>query len=215
MGRMFGSLVGSSEENVRRAIAVAESVAPAILWVDEIDKAFAGSQGSGSTDGGTTARVFGTFLTWLSEKTAPVFVVATANDISQLPPELLRKGRLDEIFFVDLPSRDERMEVFRIHINKRGRDAAGFDLAALADGSRDFSGAEIEESINSALYDAFYAQGEITTEHVLVALAQTVPLAKTMDEQINRLRSWAEGRARNASVARALAGDAQVRRMEL
>jgi hypothetical protein len=105
MGRMFGSLVGSSEENVRRAIAVAESVAPAILWVDEIDKAFAGSQGSGASDGGTTARVFGTFLTWLSEKTAPVFVVATANDISHLPPELLRKGRLDEIFFVDLPTR--------------------------------------------------------------------------------------------------------------
>ena len=215
MGRMFGSLVGSSEENVRRAIAVAESVAPAILWVDEIDKAFAGSQGSGSTDGGTTARVFGTFLTWLSEKNAPVFVVATANDISQLPPELLRKGRLDEIFFVDLPSRDERTEVFRIHINKRGRDAAGFDLEALADGSRDFSGAEIEEAINSALYDAFYAQGELTTGLVLTALGQTVPLAKTMDEQINRLRTWAEGRARNASVARALTGDAQMRRMEL
>ena len=117
MGRMFGSLVGSSEENVRRAIAVAESVAPAILWVDEIDKAFAGSQGSGATDGGTTARVFGTFLTWLSEKTAPVFVVATANDISQLPPELLRKGRLDEIFFVDLPSQNEREDIFRIHLN--------------------------------------------------------------------------------------------------
>ena len=122
MGRMFGSLVGSSEENVRRAIAVAESVAPAILWVDEIDKAFAGSQGSGATDGGTTARVFGTFLTWLSEKTAPVFVVATANDISQLPPELLRKGRLDEIFFVDLPSQEERKDIFRIHLNRRGRD---------------------------------------------------------------------------------------------
>ena len=105
MGRMFGSLVGSSEENVRRAIAVAESVAPAVLWVDEIDKAFVGSQSSGMTDGGTTARVFGTFLTWLSEKTAPVFVVATANDVTQLPPELLRKGRLDEIFYVDLPSR--------------------------------------------------------------------------------------------------------------
>ena len=123
MGRMFGSLVGSSEENVRRAIAVAESVAPAILWVDEIDKAFAGSQGSGATDGGTTARVFGTFLTWLSEKTAPVFVVATANDISQLPPELLRKGRLDEIFFVDLPSQEERKDIFRIHLNRRGREA--------------------------------------------------------------------------------------------
>ena len=215
MGRMFGSLVGSSEENVRRAIAVAESVAPAILWVDEIDKAFAGSQGSGATDGGTTARVFGTFLTWLSEKNAPVFVVATANDISQLPPELLRKGRLDEIFFVDLPSRDERLEVFRIHINKRGRDAAGFDLEALADASRDFSGAEIEEAINSGLYDAFYAQAELTTAHVLTALGQTVPLAKTMDEQINRLRSWAEGRARNASVPRDGQKATIARRMEL
>ena len=110
MGRMFNSLVGSSEENVRRAVAVAESVAPAILWVDEIDKAFAGSQSSGSSDGGTTARVFGTFLTWLSEKTAPVFVVATANDISQLPPELIRKGRLDEIFFVDLPAGGARAD---------------------------------------------------------------------------------------------------------
>jgi SpoVK/Ycf46/Vps4 family AAA+-type ATPase len=215
MGRMFGSLVGSSEENVRRAISVAESVAPAILWVDEIDKAFAGSQGSGATDGGTTARVFGTFLTWLSEKTAPVFVVATANDISQLPPELLRKGRLDEIFFVDLPSREERMEVFRIHLNKRSRDATLFDLGALADASTNFSGAEIEEAINSALYDAFYARQELTTEHVMSALAQTVPLAKTMDEQINRLRSWADGRARNASVPRNVQGEREVRRMEL
>ena len=215
MGRMFGSLVGSSEENVRRAIAVAESVAPAILWVDEIDKAFAGSQGSGTTDGGTTARVFGTFLTWLSEKTAPVFVVATANDISQLPPELLRKGRLDEIFFVDLPSRDERQEIFRIHISRRGRNVEQFDTAALAEASKDCSGAEIEEAINSALYDAFYASQEITTESVLATLAQTVPLAKTMDEQINRLRNWAEGRARNASVPRDLQKASSVRRMEL
>ena len=202
MGRMFGSFVGSSEENVRRAISVAESVAPAILWVDEIDKAFAGSQGSGITDGGTTARVFGTFLTWLSEKTAPVFVVTTANDISQLPPELLRKGRLDEIFFVDLPSREERIEVFRSHLNKRGRDAGQFDLAALADASSNFSGAEIEEAINSALYDAFDVRGQLTTQHILIGLAQTVPLAKTMDEQISQLRRWAEGRARNASVPR-------------
>jgi len=215
MGRMFGSLVGSSEENVRRAIAVAESVAPTILWVDEIDKAFAGSQGSGSTDGGTTARVFGTFLTWLSEKTAPVFVVATANDISQLPPELMRKGRLDEIFFVDLPSRDERLEIFRIHLTKRAREAANFDLAAMADASANFSGAEIEEAINSALYDAFYAKTDLTTAQVLVALGQTVPLAKTMDEQISRLRNWAEGRARNASVPRAPQGEKATRRMEL
>jgi hypothetical protein len=209
MGRMFGSLVGSSEENVRRAIAVAESVAPAILWVDEIDKAFAGSQGSGMSDGGTTARVFGTFLTWLSEKNAPVFVVATANDISQLPPELLRKGRLDEIFFVDLPGREERLEVFRIHLEKRARDAAQFDLQALADASQDFSGSEIEEAINSALYDAFYAKEQMTTEHIRNGLAQTVPLARTMDEQIRGLRAWAEGRARNASVPRAILGNGE------
>ena len=202
MGRMFGSLVGSSEENVRKAISVAESVAPAILWVDEIDKAFAGSQGSGVSDGGTTARVFGTFLTWLSEKTAPVFVVATANDISQLPPELLRKGRLDEIFYVDLPSEEERAEIFQIHITKRGRVPQKFDLPALVGRSRDFSGAEIEEAVISGLYDAFYTREELSTAHVLEALRQTVPLSKTMDEQINRLRSWAEGRARNASVPR-------------
>ena len=214
MGRMFGSLVGSSEENVRRAIAVAESVAPAILWVDEIDKAFAGSQGSGSTDGGTTARVFGTFLTWLSEKTAPVFVVATANDISQLPPELLRKGRLDEIFFVDLPAPSERKEIFKIHITKRKRDASKFDLEALANASAEFSGAEIEEAVNSALYDAFYAKGELATENIQASLSQTVPLAKTMDEQINRLRSWAEGRARNASVSRDSKKENGVRKME-
>lgn len=202
VGRMFGSLVGSSEENVRRAIAVAESVAPAILWVDEIDKAFAGAQSSGGTDGGTSARVFGTFLTWLSEKTAPVFVVATANDISQLPPELLRKGRLDEIFFVDLPSDLEREEVFRIHLLKRGRQPADYDVSALVEASMEFSGAEIEQAIISALYDAFHAGSELTTSHILAALRETVPLAKTMDEQLGRLRAWADGRARNASVPR-------------
>ncbi len=214
MGRMFNSLVGSSEENVRRAIAVAESVAPAILWVDEIDKAFAGSQGSGSTDGGTTARVFGTFLTWLSDKTAPVFVVATANDISQLPPELMRKGRLDEIFFVDLPSEVEREEIFRIHLAKRKRAPENFDLKALAACSKEYSGAEIEESIISALYDAFSSQHELTTEHILHAVRETVPLSKTMDEQISRLRNWAEGRARNASVARNSPNENERRRME-
>ena len=202
MGRMFGSFVGSSEENVRRAIAVAESVAPAILWVDEIDKAFAGAQGSGASDSGTTARVFGTFLTWLSEKKAPVFVVATANDISHLPPELLRKGRFDEIFFIDLPSRDERVEILRIHISLRGRDAEAFDLTSLADASHEFSGAEIEESIISAMYDAFSEGKPLNTNHIVAAVRQTVPLAKTMEEQISGLRAWAEGRARNASIPR-------------
>ena len=212
MGRMFGSLVGSSEENVRRAISVAESIAPAVLWVDEIDKAFVGSQSSGITDGGTTARVFGTFLTWLSEKTAPVFVVATANDVSQLPPELLRKGRLDEIFYVDLPAEAERAEIFRIHITKRNRNPEEFDLPQLVAASVDFSGAEIEEAIISALYDAFYARQELATGHVLEALAQTVPMAKTMAEKINALRAWAVGRARNASVPRnADSGETQLK----
>ncbi len=213
MGRMFGSLVGSSEENVRRAISVAESVAPAVLWVDEIDKAFVGSQSSGVTDGGTTARVFGTFLTWLSEKNAPVFVVATANDVSQLPPELLRKGRLDEIFYVDLPTAEERGEIFRIHLGKRGRDPQRFDLEQLIEASEDFSGAEIEEAIISALYDSFYAKQELATEHVLEALRQTVPLARTMSEKINALRHWAVGRARNASTLQLLP-EPEHRRME-
>ena len=199
MGRMFGSLVGSSEENVRRAILVAESVAPAVMWVDEIDKAFVGSQSSGATDGGTTARVFGTFLTWLSEKTASVFVVCTANDVSQLPPELLRKGRLDDIFYVDLPTEEERAEIFRIHLAKRGRDPVGYDLPKLVAASADFSGAEIEESIISALYDAFYAKEQLSTAYILAGLAATVPLAKTMSEKITALRKWAVGRARNAS----------------
>ena len=183
-----------------------------MLWVDEIDKAFAGSQGSGATDGGTTARVFGTFLTWLSEKSAPVFVVATANDISQLPPELLRKGRLDEIFFVDLPSRTRsarRSSAF----TWPSAAAMPRELRPAGAGRRraaDFSGAEIEEAIISALYDAFYAQAG--TDHrrtCSTRSGQTVPLAKTMDEQITALRSWANGRARNASVARTptLAGD--------
>ncbi len=215
MGRMFGSLVGSSEENVRKAIAVAESVAPAILWVDEIDKAFVGSQSSGSTDGGTTARVFGTFLTWLSEKTAPVFVVATANDISQLPPELMRKGRLDEIFFVDLPDAAEREAIFRIHLERRRRPASGFRLPELVETSKDFSGAEIEQAIISALFDAFAENRELGTEHLLEALRQTVPLSKTMDEQLNRLRTWADGRARHASLARRPQPEREHRRVEL
>ncbi len=201
MGRMFGSYVGSSEENVRRAIAVAESVAPAILWVDEIDKAFAGAQGSGATDSGTTARVFGTFLTWLSEKQAPVFVVATANDIAHLPPELLRKGRFDEIFFVDLPSAADRESVLRIHLARRGRDPEHFDLPALVAASEAFSGAEIEEAVISALYDAFSEKVELETRHVLGALRETVPLSRTMEEQITRLRQWASGRARSSSQA--------------
>ncbi len=197
VGRVFGSLVGSSEENIRRAIKTAESIAPTVLWIDEIDKAFRGSRGSGQgTDAGTSARVFGTFLTWMSDKVAPVFVVATANDVSQLPPELLRKGRFDEIFFVDLPGTEERKEIFRVHLAKRQRDPKGFGLAELAHASLGFSGAEIEESIVSSLFDAFSDNAEVNTESILKSLRQTVPLSKTMSEEIDHLRTWAQGRAR-------------------
>jgi AAA+ superfamily predicted ATPase len=199
IGRMFGSLVGSSEENMRRAIQTAESVAPAILWVDEIDKAFGGATGSSGSDGGTSNRVFGTFLTWLSEKTSPVFVIATANDISQLPPELLRKGRLDEIFFVDLPNELERKEVFRIHLSRRNRLPTDFNLDELARRSEGFSGAEIEEAIISGLFDAFSRGSDLDQATLLASLSETVPLSKTMSEDLARLRNWANGRARPAS----------------
>ncbi len=200
VGRVFGSLVGSSEENTRRAIKVAESVAPVVFWVDEIDKAFRGSRGSGAgTDGGTSARVFGTFLTWLSEKTVPVFVVATANDVSLLPPELLRKGRFDEIFFVDLPTFSERKEIFRVHLMKRRLDPSKFDLDALADAASGFSGAEIEESVISTLFDVFYGKQKISTEGLILGVKQTVPLSRTMSEDVDALRKWAEGRTRSAT----------------
>src|SRR3990172_9132792 len=171
---MFSSLVGSSEENIRRAIQVAESVAPVILWVDEIDKALAGSAASAGSDGGTSARVFGTLLTWLSEKSSPVFVICTANEIAHLPPELLRKGRLDEIFFVDLPSEEERVEILKIHLKKRMRDPGKFDLATLARVSEGFSGAEIEEAIVSALFDAFSGRVDLSTELIQKNLGETV-----------------------------------------
>lgn len=214
IGRMFGSLVGSSEENMRRAIQTAESIAPAVLWVDEIDKAFSGASQSGGSDGGTAVRVFGTFLTWLSEKRSPVFVIATANDISQLPPELLRKGRLDEIFFVDLPNEAERREVLRIHLQRRGRKPERFDLDDLARRCNGFSGAEIEEAIVSALYDAFSRNGDLDQPTLRNALAETVPLSKTMNEELSRLRGWANGRARPASGVEVIAQELR-RKIEL
>jgi SpoVK/Ycf46/Vps4 family AAA+-type ATPase len=217
IGRVFGSLVGSSEENVRRAIKVAESVSPAILWLDEIDKAFRGSRSSGgSTDGGTSARVFGTFLTWMSEKTKPVFVVATANDVSALPPELLRKGRFDEIFFVDLPCTPERKDIFKVHLEKRKIDSSKFDLEKLALSSVGFSGAEIEEAVISAMFDAFYENKPLTTEKILGAIQQTVPLSKTMSEDMDHLRDWSQGRTRLAtSTAISAEPDSDKRKLEL
>jgi ATP-dependent 26S proteasome regulatory subunit len=199
VGKIFGGIVGQSEENMRRAIRMSESIAPTVLWLDELEKGFAGTQSSGISDGGTTARVFASFITWLQEKTAPVFVVATANRIEDLPPELLRKGRFDEIFFVDLPGENERREIFEIHLRKRKRDVAKFDLNGLASASVGYSGAEIEQVIVGAMYDAFDAERDITTEDLLVNIRSSVPLSRTMKEQIDDLRIWAGTRARNAS----------------
>lgn len=198
VGRIFGSLVGQSEENIRRAIAVAESVAPCILWADELEKGFAGV-GSSVGDSGTTARVFATFLTWMSEKTSPVFLIATANDVSALPPEMLRKGRFDEIFFVDLPDGPEREEIFRIHLAKRKREVAKFNLKTLAKATDGFSGAEIEQVVVGALYVAFDAGRDLQQKDLVAEAKSVVPLSVMMREEIDELRTWAELRTRPAS----------------
>lgn len=199
VGRIFSSFVGSSEQNLRRAIGVAEGVAPVVLWLDEIEKGLSGI-GAGASDAGVTARVFGNLLTWLQEKTAPVFVVATANRIDLLPPELVRKGRFDEIFFVDLPSEPERSEIFRIHLRAKRRDPGGYDVDGLAELSAGFSGAEIEQAIVAGLYDAFNEGRDLHQAHVEQALRATVPLSRTMADEIARLRAWAVTRTRPASV---------------
>jgi len=198
VGRAFGKYVGESEANIRRAIKTAESLAPCILWIDEIEKEFGGVSGEG--DSGTSARVFASFLTWMQEKKSPVFVLATANNINRLPPEFLRKGRFDEIFFVDLPFEDERKEIFRIHLSKRKRNPDNFDLNLLVKESDGYSGAEIEEAIISALYGVFRLNRELTTEDILQALKETRPLSEVMKEQINDMRRWAKDRARYASL---------------
>jgi len=215
VGRIFEGLVGSSEENARQAIRMAEAIAPSILWIDELEKGFSGTQSSSFSDAGTTARVFGTFVTWLQEKTSPVFVISTANNISMLPPELLRKGRFDEIFFVDLPKKKEREEIFSIHIKKRKRDPALFDLDKLAAASEGFSGSEIEQAVISALFDAFDERRDLTTEGILTSLAETMTLAQTMEEEINTLREWAVARARMASTPLSKEREAEIRRLEV
>ena len=198
VGRIFGSYVGQSEENMRRAIRLAESLAPCVLWLDEMEKGFAGV-GGGVSDSGTTARVFATFLTWMQEKTKPVFLIATANDVSALPPELLRKGRFDEIFFVDLPDLEDRKEIFKIHITKRGRSPRKFRVAELAKATKGFSGAEIEQLIIGALHLAFDAGRELETKDIMQEAKSQVPLSKMMPEEISMLRAWAKNRARPSS----------------
>lgn len=199
VGRLFGGLVGESESRTRQMISIAEALAPCVLWIDEIDKGFAGFKSQG--DAGTTSRVFGTFITWLAEKISPVFVVATANNIESLPPEILRKGRFDEIFFVGLPNQEERKAIFEVHLSRlRPYNIKGYDIARLAYETPDFSGAEIEQSLIEAMHIGFSQNREFTTEDILESASQIIPLARTAEEQIKFLQDWAAaGKARLAS----------------
>ena len=201
MSLIFQEYIGSSEQNMRKAMQLAEGIAPVVLWIDEIEKAFSGSSQSGSSDGGTTARVLGWFLTWLQEKTSAVFVVATANQVKGLPPELLRKGRLDEIFFVDLPSIEERIEIFKIHLKKKKRESQLYSIEKLAHAAKGFSGAEIEQVIIAALHDSFFEDRELAPDDILHNIEITVPLSETMREQIDAMRQWSRDRARPVSAS--------------
>ena len=199
IGKLFGGIVGESESRLRQMIEVAETISPCILWIDEIDKAFSNSNSTG--DSGTSNRVLATFISWLSEKTKPVFVVATANNVDILPLEIIRKGRFDEIFFLDLPQKQEREQIFRIHIQEfRPNRWELFDYSKLAQLSEAFSGAEIRQSIIEAMYHAFYEEREFTTEDICLALTQLIPLSQLETNQTLRLKNWAvSGRIRLAS----------------
>ena len=194
-GRLYDKYVGESEKNLRRALAAAEAMAPAVLWIDEIEKALAGGGGDGDSDAGLGRRLFGSFLTWLQERTAPVFVVATANQLDALPPELLRKGRFDEVFFLDLPDPAARREIFAIHLRLRRQEPGSFDLGLLAAATEGFSGAEIEQLVVSALY-GLLAEGapSLDTARLLAESARTVPLSQNRREEIAALRQYARDR---------------------
>jgi SpoVK/Ycf46/Vps4 family AAA+-type ATPase len=197
-GRLFDKFVGESEKNLDRALATAERMAPCVLMIDEIEKGFA-SVVSSESDGGLSRRILGRLLGWMQEREAPVFLVATCNQITALPPELMRKGRFDEIFFIDLPAADERCQIFAIHLTRRHRDPKGFDLVALAGASEGFSGAEVEQAVVAALYTAFARRAELMTEHILEEIKATRPLSVTRAEEIEALREWAKGRTVPAS----------------
>jgi MoxR-like ATPase len=192
-GVLYQKFIGESEARLREALQQAESMAPVVLWIDEIEKAFA-SASSDSADGGLSQRMFGTLLTWMQDHSAPIFLIATANNITQLPPELMRKGRFDEIFFVDLPGPAERDTIFAIHLRKRRRDKSQFDMDRLVAASDGFSGAEIEQAIISGLYQAFSANSQCATEHLLAAMQTTQPLSVLMREHVQQLRDWAHCR---------------------
>ncbi|MAE95281.1 MAG: AAA family ATPase [Deltaproteobacteria bacterium] len=190
-GRLYDKYIGESEKNLRRAIDLAESMSPCVLWIDEIEKGFAQA---GDQDGGASQRIFASLLTWMQEKKRPVFLIATANDVFKLPPELLRKGRFDEIFFVDLPAADERETIFTIHLRHRRQDATAFDLPALVAASESFSGAEIEQAVIASLYRSLHDERPLDTAMILSELSETVPLSRTRAEDIARLRQLAQDR---------------------
>jgi len=197
VGRIFGSYVGQSEANLRMAIQTAEAVSPCILWIDEVEKGFSGVRGQGG--GGVAARVFGTFLNWLQDKRSPVFVVATANDLTGIPPEFLRQGRFDDIFFVGLPGAKERETIFKIHLARRHREPVAFDLAALAEATYGYSGAEIEQAVIGGLFRAFEACRELETADMLAAARETHPLSRARAREIAMLTAWASQNAKQAS----------------
>jgi len=198
-GRLFASLIGQSEQRVRKMIEIAEALSPCVLWVDEIDKAFAGAQSSG--DSGTTSRVLSTFITWLSEKTSPVFVVATANNIDYIPAEILRKGRFDEMFFVNLPTREEREDIFKVHLNKyRPEGVKNFQISLFSELTKEFSGAEIEQVVIEAMRIGFNENREFDNKDMVISIQNLVPLARTKSKELDLLKEWSEsGNVTNAS----------------
>lgn len=200
-GRLFAGIVGQSESNLRSVIATVEAIAPCVLWIDELEKGFSGSRSSASTDGGTSARVFGSFLSWLQDRQSPVFVVATANDVTQLPPELLPKGRFDDLFWIDLPNQEEREAIWRIQIAKFSREPKNFDVGQLAKATEGLTGSEIEQLFIDALHEAFSRREEPTDLSIAMLLNDLVPLSKLMSEQVDALRKWARGRARRATLS--------------
>jgi SpoVK/Ycf46/Vps4 family AAA+-type ATPase len=194
-GALYDKYVGESEKRLKKALDLAQKLAPVVLWIDEIEKAFASAGTSGDADAGLSQRLLATLLTWMQDRESGVFLAATSNNITVLPPEMMRKGRFDEIFFVDLPGERVREALFTLHLKKRGRDVSGFDVAKLADASEGFSGAEIEQAIVAGLYTAFNNKQQLSTDVLMGELQSTRPLSVTRAEEIAAIREWAKSRA--------------------
>ena len=198
---VYDKYIGETEKRIQKVFQVAEGLAPCVLWIDELEKVFAGSgPDSASADAGVSSRLLASFLSWMQDRKAPVFVAATCNNVNALPPELIRKGRFDELFFVDLPNQAERKQIFAIQLSKRKRTPAEFSLDQVSAAARGFSGAEIESVVQTALYAAYSQKQQLATQHLLDAIKGTVPLSTTRAEEIDALREWAEKRAVPASV---------------